>query len=135
MLKASIYNWREENFKTIFGSKLRGDPEDWHVHRMREFPLEHFKDWCKAFKEKFRAKMDEESMKRRFDDMAQRPNQQNQHYIDKLGRVYDSIYKASRYTTGAGVKTHFLKSLWKVFCLKLKLSWWILIWWKVIPGH
>jgi len=96
LMYASIHKWKIENYKEIFGSRLRGDAISWHAHRMRNFPNESYADWCKELKLKFQTPMDTERSKMRFYELQQKPNQQVQHFIDKLERTFESIYKSPR---------------------------------------
>lgn len=89
---ATIYKWKAENYREIFGSRLRGEALNFHVQRMRYFPTESFASWSKELKRTFQTPMDIERLKLRFNELRQTPVQQVQHFIDKVARTYDSIY-------------------------------------------
>ncbi len=89
---ATIYEWKEEKFKNIFGSRLRGDPLEWHVKRLQHYPTESYLDWSNALKCHFQTEMDVERLEKRFFKLKQKPTEPVQYFIDKVIRKYNSIY-------------------------------------------
>jgi len=94
-LNASIYNWKENDYKQIFGSRLRSDALLWHANRLRAHPNECYTDWKEALLENFKTPMDIERIKARFYALTQSPNQQVKHFIEKLESSYANIYGLS----------------------------------------
>jgi len=96
---ATIYEWKEEKFKTIFGSRLRGDSLEWHIKRLQQYPTESYLDWSNAFKCHFQTEMDMERLKMRLFQLQQHPSEPVQYFIDTIVHKYDSIYERNQHQT------------------------------------
>ncbi len=92
LMYAAIFHWKEEDYKCIFGSRLRADAQEFHANRMKRFAQEPYSDWRQHLLKHFGTSMDVEKSKYKFYNLKQKPNQQMQHFIDDLVKSYELIY-------------------------------------------
>lgn len=91
-LYASLYKWKEENYKYIFGLRLQAEAKDFHANRMKYYPNEPYSAWRHHFIKYFETSMDLDKLKVKFSNLKQKPNQPIQQFIRDLVRIYVSIY-------------------------------------------
>ena len=69
----------------------------WYAYLMRIHPKETYGEWCKELYKNCKSQMDGQRMKIRFNELQQNLSQQVQQFMNKLMRMYDSIYKTPKY--------------------------------------
>ncbi len=124
---ATIYNWKKENFKQIFGSRLRGDALTFHAHLIQTYPDQTFEAWRQSIINKFKNPMAIERKKIRFLGLRQKPTQSIQHFIDKLTKEFNSIYEPTSVKNSSEKEFNhqeaediLLQVFWNGICPKIK---------------
>ena len=92
---AIIFQWNEENFIDIFGSRLQKCALDWHAERLESHPNDSYLSWREAFKSKFESSIHLQKKRERFyDELQQNPDEPIGHFIDEIERSFKSLYGA-----------------------------------------
>lgn len=88
---AYLYSWKEEEYKYIFGLRLRAEERDFHAYRMKEFQIKPYSEWCKNCFKNFQTSMDLDKLKVRFSNLKQKENKPIQHFIEEIRKMYRSM--------------------------------------------